>query len=184
MKKRLFVAIPLEQKTQQLLTHYKKHFYEPNIAWTSPENLHITLYFLGNVEQTIISDLIDRINSVLINLKTFSLTFEQIILAPPHKTPRMIWVQFKKNKNYDHLCFILQNAIQKYESKNKPSNHQERIPHITLARFKGYVNITQEDLVQIDLPHVPIKACHLMESQLTPQGPVYKTISTCMLRML
>jgi 2'-5' RNA ligase len=184
MKKRLFIAIPLEQNIQHTLGCYKQNFNQHNITWIPPENLHITLYFLGNVEEKIIPNLIDDINATLIDIKTFSLNFKQITLAPPNKTPTMIWIQFEKNKQYDQLCFTLQNAIQKYESKNKPSNHQELIPHITLARFKGYVPITQENLVQLDIPHVPVKACHLIESQLTPEGPIYVTLSTFMLRII
>lgn len=177
MNKRLFVAIPLEPNIKSLLGTYKTHVINhPNITWVAPQNLHITLYFLGNVAEEVIPNLIDKINTVLLDIKRFSLKHGRIVLAPPNKAPKMIWVQFEKNKNYDQLCFKLQNAIQKYENKHKPSNHKELIPHITLARFKGFVNITQEDLKQIEIPEVDVTSCHLMESTLTPEGPVYETL--------
>ena len=176
MKKRLFIAIPLTQEILEELNSYKKQTKIENARWTAPQNLHITLYFLGSIEEEEIPDLVDRLNASLIKTKRFSLTFQNLTLAPPNKQPSMIWAQFESNKHYEQLCNKIYNSIHKYASKSEPDKSHEIIPHITLARFKN--TITPIDLTQTELSNFTVKACHLMESKLNSDGLVYSTIAT------
>ena len=186
MDKRLFVAIPLKENIKIFLHQYKNHFTQENINWTKKENLHITLHFLGNVKDQQIPKLIDKINTALLNIKSFSLQLKGAVLAPPNKIASMVWAQFKKNKDYYQLCFKLHNAIQKFENKKhiETENHKELIPHITLARFKGAVDLAQDYLPKLALQKIQVNSCHLMESKLTPDGPIYSTLATFLLNIV
>ncbi|MCK4650768.1 RNA 2',3'-cyclic phosphodiesterase [Candidatus Babeliales bacterium] len=181
MRKRLFVAILLDDKTKEKLENYKNNLnlnQKNNIQWIPKENLHITIYFLESIEEKLIPEIINKINQVISKTKPFSLKFEKIILAPPKKEPHMIWAQFEKNKNYDQLFFDLNNFLQKFLIKKTQINYKENIPHVTMARFKNKTKINDNDIKQINLPDLNINCINLMESQLNVNGAIYSTINT------
>ena len=49
MKKRLFLAIPLTEEIKSELDKYKNEMGLEGVRWIPSENLHVTLYFLGDV---------------------------------------------------------------------------------------------------------------------------------------
>lgn len=178
MKKRLFIAIPLSEEILEQLESYKHYLNLKNIHWMSKQNLHITLYFLGNVKEEEIPDLIDRLNSALIGTKAFSLIFEKITFAPPNKESRMIWAQFKNNKNYDQISRLTYNAIHKFADNKEDPEEKTIIPHVTLARFRNLFNANNITLEQPEIPKLEVKSCFLMESELNSNGSIYSTVAT------
>ena len=186
MKKRLFLAIPLSEEIKNELDKYKNETVLESIRWIPSKNLHITLYFLGDVKEEEIPELIDDVNSALLNTKSFSLIFEKMTFAPPNETPRMIWVQFKKHKNYDELCRILYNAAHKFSNRptSKPDDSKENIAHITIARFKKEQGTQGTNLKQPQITNLVVKSCHLMESKPNSDGSVYSTVATFFLNVI
>ncbi len=181
MEKRLFLSIQLPEPTKEILDSYKKIPAHPELVegWTKKENLHVTLYFLGKIEEEIIPNLIDSLNSKYKNIKPFMLKFEKITFAPPNKKARMIWAQFEKNKDYQHLFDATPRAVQNFLNNNQIINKtKEQIPHVTLARFRIPININKIDLKQPKISDLQVNSCQLMESQLNSEGPIYSTLAT------
>ena len=178
MKKRLFIAIPLSEEVLNQLEAYNYSLNLKNLRRMPKQNLHITVYFLGDVEEAEISDLIDRLNCALIGVKAFSLIFEEITFAPPNQQPRMIWAQFKNNKNYDKLSRITYNAIHKFAGVKEDPEEKTIIPHITLARFRYLFNADNTKLEQPKISNLEVKSCLLMESELNSNGSIYSTVAT------
>ena len=75
--KRLFVAIPLPNDLIQLLGTYQHVIVHPYLAWVKPENLHITLHFLGNTEESEIHNIEEKLAS-LVTFPSFSLHGKEI----------------------------------------------------------------------------------------------------------
>src|SRR3989338_5012993 len=98
--KRLFLAIPLSQYFLELFERYQKSSSLKNIRWIPAQNLHITVYFLGDVEEQKIKSLSDQLRTHLSTLSPFVLEFEKILFAPPHRPPRMVWATFAPHPEY------------------------------------------------------------------------------------
>jgi len=164
MKRRLFVSIPLPETLLKELGEYLKEVKPRDLKWIAPENIHITVLFLGWIDE----EMLDSIISNLSNLETFekcSLEVEGITLAPSSKTKRMIWLTFKSNKEYKKIVQEVSKA-----TKIKP-DFKEPLPHATLARFK-HKKITLPEK-QIETKKIPVKKIQLMESHLKSDGPKY-----------
>ena len=179
MNKRLFLAIPLSTEIQEELGQYKDQLNLQNIRWTQLQNLHITLYFLGDVEEKTIPSLIENLNANFLEVKPFTLKFEKITFAPPNKNPRMIWGQFKNNSAYESLYKITQKAVANFVTNDiKQNGERNPIPHVTMARFNFLKNAHDIKLQQPELPDLIVESCILMESQLNRNGPTYTNVST------
>ncbi len=154
-KKRLFLAIPLSSYFLELFERYQKSASLKNIRWISAQNLHVTLQFFGEVEESAIDELCQKLQKDFSALKPFHLEFDKIMFAPPGKPPRMIWAVFKPNEYF-----------------------KESILHVTLARFKDPHIAKGVDLKQptVEKKTLDVSHCHLMESQLTPKGSLYALV--------
>ena len=75
MKKRLFVALPLSEYFHKILGQYQRNYNVEGIRWTIPENLHITVYFLGYIDEERVGDVEDKIRGVCAGFSSFDLEF-------------------------------------------------------------------------------------------------------------
>ncbi|MFA5075021.1 MAG: RNA 2',3'-cyclic phosphodiesterase [Candidatus Babeliales bacterium] len=178
MKKRLFLAINFDDQILKKLAEYKKLVKFANVNWTKKENLHITVYFIGNLKTLLIPDLIENLNQVFSKTENFILEFDKILFAPPNHTAHMIWAQFKFNKNYEKLVQNVSKEINQNFNLQQNNNFKDFIPHITLARFKKVICTENIRLNQLKISNLLIDSCDLMESELNSTGPVYSKIIT------
>ncbi|HSX57714.1 MAG TPA: RNA 2',3'-cyclic phosphodiesterase [Candidatus Saccharimonadales bacterium] len=177
MKRRLFVALPLTDSLLNIFLDYQKTLPIDAVRATKRENLHLTLAFLGYVEESHVGKIEEILAKIASSTKSFSLQYQFIALAPPQIEPRMIWGRFHINDNYEKLVNeIFANA----ESYITEETRIEKIPHVTIARFReGLVN---KDLVlqqpQVVEPNLTIGSMILFESQPDGDGPVYLPLAT------
>lgn len=166
---RYFLAIPLSEEIKQNLHNINSNLSNfKGIKFVSPDNMHLTLLFLGdnNIEKKI-SEL------KKINFKKFNLKLEKIVLFPDQGKFRLIWAELKESKD----LLNLQKKLSKIIGINKDYR-----PHITLARIKKLDKNDKKQLVEevnkIDLPKLTIKVKNfkLYSSELTVLGPVHRVI--------
>lgn len=177
MEKRLFIAIPLSQEILENLEEYKKAVRFPNVRWIPKDNLHITLYFLGDTKEELIPNLVEKLKSAYSAIKEFDLIFEKITFAPPNRDARMIWAQFQKNINYENLVKLTAEIVKAVTQNVQTYNAKDLIPHVTLARFKFPLDATKIILKQSVVQNLHISACQLFESELNSNGSIYTLIS-------
>ena len=86
--RRLFIAIPLPDSVRKQLTS----LYEPirGIVWTRPEQLHLTLRFLGEVDESLVAPLEDSLTTV--RVEPFLLPVEGTGSFPLRGPARVVWV--------------------------------------------------------------------------------------------
>ena len=173
MKKRLFFAVPLSEKYLEIFVSYRDNFAQKGIRWTNEENLHLTVCFFGDIEEGSVSDLVSDLKRSLSQIKPFALKFDKIMLAPPARPPRMIWGMFFGKKKYQDLTGLVFRAAEKYLEEKQ---ELKWMPHVTLARFKDFFDPSGLKLIQVELPDFLISSCRLVSSDLTPAGPIYKTV--------
>jgi 2'-5' RNA ligase len=177
VKRRIFIAIPLPQALVEDLVLFIDKTRLTGVNLTREENLHITVHFIGYVDDNEICVISDRINYVLCNAERFELIFDKIIFAPQDTTPRMIWAVFKDDTGmYRKITTTISDVLSEYSYKN----NGELIPHVTLARFKNprIADITRLEKMQPREKSFTVSGIELMESTLFRSGPVYKTIQS------
>jgi len=102
------------------------------LEWSSVGNLHVTLYFFGDVPEEACADLQNRINEVVAHMQPLELGYECITFALPERQPRIVWAEFTATEAL--ATFHNELARIGFEALGLPVPHKDFIPHATLAR--------------------------------------------------
>ena len=128
MNKRLFVAIDPPQDIREQLTLICCGL--PDARWIPPEQLHLTLCFIGEVNGTVFQD----IREVLSEIKgpPFSLRLQGVGFFPPRGLPRVVWAGIDNN---EQLAILQRKIVTRLFSLGLELENRKFAPHITLARL-------------------------------------------------
>lgn len=176
---RCFIGIPLSEEYQQALGQisetWRNHF-NSKMTWTKKGNWHITLYFLGDVQE----DLLLKIQHNLANISmtSFGLQAGGAGFFPSEKRPRVVWTGLQKGqKECSLLADKVNNALQPLGFAEQ---EKEFRPHLTLARIKQLRKDNWSEFLHylnsFSWPEIEINSFVLWQSILKPQGPIYKVI--------
>ena len=128
---RLFVALEIPSGVREnlatLLASLRAITKEPR--WVRAENLHITLKFLGEVDE----DKLDAVRSALGKIRSeqpVTLEFRGLGFFPNEKHPRVFWAGIEASANLKTLAADIESALEKL----RPRENREFSPHLTLAR--------------------------------------------------
>ncbi len=192
MKKRLFIAIPLSEDWLSDFDNFQKRASkefdlkkERDFRWTPVENLHITICFLGWVEEEKILEISQKLKEILDSVKNFELEFDKIIFGPPKTTARMIWGMFRNTEEYKRLAKLINEVMQKFSEEAVSESDREPTAHITLARFKDGRISKREEMLKLFLAKetiLKVDNIQLMESKLSPSGPTYSVVENFILK--
>jgi len=175
---RLFIAIQLPNKIKEKLVEIQK-FIAPlgKLKLVEKENLHLTLYFLGEVEK-------EKVNMLYCNLKnlsdisSFTLSLKGIGSFPSISYPRVIWVGVEEGKEEVYLLHSkINECLTSIGFKSEKSYH----PHVTLARLKilrekkRWTEVV-EKYASTHVGEFKVSEWVLMESKLTKKGPKYSVL--------
>ncbi|MFP3918282.1 RNA 2',3'-cyclic phosphodiesterase [Lysinibacillus telephonicus] len=149
LKNHYFFAVKLPGEVKSFLNEWveinKEAF--PFKKWVHPEDYHITLAFLGFVEESMLKNSIEKIKEVLAGENSFTLTLNEIGTFGAAKSPRIFWTDVQKSE----VLMELQKKV--YESCVKMGFELDKKPfrpHITLARkWKSEQPFHQDNLTLI-----------------------------------
>ncbi len=129
---RLFIGIKMDDLAKKKINNYFKLFYENNVRgnYTKINNLHMTLVFLGEVDEERVPDLKDIIKSINLDTNKLHLTkislLKEILICNIEKSVEI-------NNMYLNLCDEL-------KKNNFSFDYHPLYPHITLIRKAGNYN--------------------------------------------
>ena len=180
-KKRLFIAInlPDEVKRKLVVWRGKWDFDKRYINWVIKKNLHITLIFIGYVDNDETYRIAKTIGEVAKKHRPFYINLEKIIAGPPNATPRMFWAEGEKSQKLADLQMDLENALS-FGGNYKKEARAFR-PHITLARFKYEVTKKIREMGSVEEKinyQIPVDSIELMQSDLRRTGPEYTILES------
>jgi 2'-5' RNA ligase len=186
MLKRVFIAINLPEDIKNQLTAFQKRWPTLPIRWTKKENIHITLLFLGYLDQKQLLETIETTKRVAQKHKPFSVLLEKICYGPNPSRPRMVWVALKRNPELIGLQRELEESIFSLASfKYKEREKRDYSPHITLGRLKRWEFQRLEDRPEIEESvslDFLVNSIEVMESQLKRDGAKYSILESCNLK--
>ena len=149
-----------------------------NLRIVSPDNLHVTLSFLGEISQTTISQITSELEQI--EFSPFKLSLRGVGAFPNLRRINVIWVGIDKGR--EDLEEIFQLLRPKLVRLGIPRIGQRFSPHITIARVGSGRNIGQLSkkmfaIGDIELGESFLDTLRLKKSVLTPKGPVYMTLT-------
>jgi RNA 2',3'-cyclic 3'-phosphodiesterase len=180
MMHRIFLAVNLPAKAKAELLGPQEQRDDLSARWTRPENMHLTLVFLGNTSDAELEETKRVAKEVALRHKPFSFLLSKIVYGPSPKQPRMIWATGETPKELLSLHKDLANALQQKEE------HLFSL-HITLARMSEWEfrSIDPEERPEINQDisfEVPVSSFEIMESKLGRGGAKYSVIESIPLK--
>jgi 2'-5' RNA ligase len=128
-----FIAVPLSNDLKKELFHLSKGWRGklPFKKWTDEEDYHITLAFLGPVEEDKRNEIVEEIQQSLLSIDPFTLQLSALGHFGPSKTPSVWWAGVEKSNELEELQKNVALSCEKvgFQLEKRPYK-----PHITLAK--------------------------------------------------
>ena len=143
---------------------------------TKKENLHLTLVFIGDVDNEELVMLVEALPKIGSRHQPFVFHFNDIAYGPGEKNPRMIWMKGAIEPALSALREDIQKVVSSLDLRFFRPEMRPFNQHMTLARINGREWRTRSDKPKVDLSvniEVPVNSIELMESELAKNGPQY-----------
>lgn len=178
---RSFISVEIERK--DLLS--KIHQFSKQIANTdadtnpvAKENLHITIKFLGEIDEERIPEIEQVIKQYVKDEKPFSLRLGGMGAFPSVKKPKVVWIggQGRGNQRLKKLAKKIRKELERRGFRKDRHGYHT---HVTLARVDWYTDELKELIAkhrEVEIGKMPIEKIWIKKSELTSQGPIYTTL--------
>ena len=168
---RLFVGLELPQELRLRLAALSTGV--PGARWVRPENLHLSLRFIGEVEEPGMTDISDALAAV--KGSPFALEITGLGHFESAGKVRVLWAGVERNERLFHLYGRIESAL--IRAGLEPEE-RKFFPHITLARLKAAPVRRVADFLRANGPFragpVPVTRFVLFSSFLSRSGAVYR----------
>jgi 2'-5' RNA ligase len=183
---RCFIAVNLPDETRNALgsviTELKKT--GADVKWVNAGNIHLTLKFLGNTNDSLIPILADALSKKLSLYHAFYITIAGVGCFPSEKRPRVIWVGIKDSEVLANIQKDVDAVLTGFGFAPEVRSFS---PHLTIGRVRSLKKIAElmtrfADFRRSDLGRVEVSAVHIMKSELKPAGAEYSSLGRIPLR--
>ncbi len=189
---RAFIAVGVPESAKRILgtvIQDLKRKRVTGVRWVNPKGIHATLKFLGDIEPESIERIMAGMDRACRGSAPLTVRLSGAGAFPNTRGPKVLWVglsgdmaQFK----------TLQTAIDSEMHSVLGLDIETRRfnPHLTLGRVReGVLPAGQRDIGKVlesfkmkESPAWTVDRVHLIQSTLTPDGPIYETLGSRMLR--
>ena len=182
---RLFVALEIPPAVSENLTAIRENFssFGLKLRWVPPENLHVTLKFIGSVPAEKLEAIIDALRRVRAD-KSVKLDF----IGHGGTAAGVYWAAIEPCPALEKLAADIDRCLEPLGiAKENRAFH----PHVTVARFKdrGILkkinDLTHENAIHGDRRYLECEfgsmtptEFHLIESKTLPTGPIYSKLQS------
>ncbi len=179
---RTFVAVNLDRGIRDRIGEAERDFDIKGLKLVDPGLIHVTLKFLGNVDE-------GRIDAIAAALKTvkvppFTASIRSIGGFPNDRSPRVIWIGAEPGERFEELNRQVEDALAGIgfarEGRFKP--------HVTIGRVKFPAPEQKQRLPGLfeqyrgfEAGTMRVDRLHVMKSTLSPKGPKYEALREIML---
>jgi 2'-5' RNA ligase len=153
------------------------------VTWVKPDNMHLTIKFLGEVPEEKIPEIQAAAAEVCRGHNHFEVEVKNV--GTFGRPAKVLWVGVHtRNKELINLQKDLEESLAKF---GFPPEDREFSGHLTLARIKGFkaakrLSLAAGDFKNIDLGTFTAESVQIYKSQLTPDGSVYTLVGKCELK--
>jgi 2'-5' RNA ligase len=176
---RVFIALKTseEVKTElkQLQTRLKGIV--DGVRWVRPDGIHITLKFLGEIEEKGLPCIYNAVSKAIEEIPPFTVLFDGMGGFPDIVAPRVIWVGVRGGEEIERIAKRVEEELHLI---GYPKEKKGFTPHLTIGRIKRprKDEALRRFLSTYNLPSLKMRVrdVSVMQSHLTPQGAVYTTL--------
>jgi 2'-5' RNA ligase len=187
MMLRSFIAIEIPAGIQSAIAHstasLKNTLPQTLIRWVAPQNVHLTLKFLGDVSPANLARLAGTLKMETASRDMFSMSVGRIGAFPSARRARVIWIGLEAPPALETLRRGVEAAAAQmgYVPEERPFS-----PHLTIGRVGQNASASDLQRIRIALEAtsvgilgtVRVEAAHIFKSDLKPGGSVYTHLYT------
>lgn len=182
MMLRSFIAVEIPSEIQAAIAlsiaPLKNALPKSLIRWVAPQNVHLTLKFLGDVSPANLEQLAGALKVEAASHEFFPISLGGLGAFPSTRRARVVWIGLEAPPALDALRRGVEAAAAQlgYPAEERPFS-----PHLTIGRVGQ--NVSASDLVRIrtaleaarvgPLGQIRVGAVHIFKSDLQPGGSVY-----------
>lgn len=187
---RLFAAITLGPELQKVLGAAVRKLQDAlrerrdysAVRWVPPDKIHLTLKFLGQVDEGRIPEVIAALEESSSGITQFKLTVHGLGCFPNARRPTVIWAGLASQVSL--AAELVKRLEDSFDRLGFPRETRPFSPHLTLGRVRREVGHADRAAVGAIVEAFPAQrygaiaadAIHLIKSDLKPGGPVYTTL--------
>jgi 2'-5' RNA ligase len=179
---RTFIAIDPGKSIRERLVSLQQSLQRAGVKakWVEPDNLHITLLFLGEVEYNAVPDVCRVVGEATVDHAAFPMTVAATGCFPNARRPRILWAG---------VTVGTQEVVAVHDALEVPLlelgcyRREERkyTPHLTLGRIQGdgqagNLSAALGKFIDWKGGETTVDEVLVMGSELTPQGPIYTVL--------
>jgi 2'-5' RNA ligase len=181
MRIRLFIALPISHEIRKRCEALEEIGRQKtsSIRWVDPEQIHLTLFFLGWTDPALQPKIETQIREAARESAPFSAQVTGLGVFPKPSSPKVFWVGVS---NEPTLLALQENLSARMGGLGFSVETRPYRPHLTLGRMKGPVPeafkrwVTEGNGLQIG--RCEMETVMLMESRMRPEGSIYTPLFT------
>lgn len=178
--KRIFIGIKIkpEKNLTDLMNILRNKLKGESVRWVEMENLHLTLLFIGETEEKTVKIIREKLKSVN-NFISFDVDLTGLGIFKSLRDIRVIWIGINPADDLKYLKKAVDNSLSDLNLNLVKEN--DFAPHLTIARPKFIRDKSiMQDLInqfgKTKFCKLVVEKFLLIESKLTPNGPIYSII--------
>jgi 2'-5' RNA ligase len=159
-----------------------------DVKWVSPENLHLTLKFLGDIDEEQFKKISELLDDVANNHSSYTAKIGSIGAFPKLSLLKVVWVGITMGD--EETKKIFKELKERIEKLGIPKDDRAFSSHITLGRTRSPNN--RKDLAKeirkisedfkLDNAEFQVAKLTLFQSTLSPTGPTYEVLKAANLK--
>ncbi len=165
----------LRQRLAAAIERLRPH--AADVAWVAPSNLHVTLKFLGQVDETRVPALTDALRAALVDRRAIDVAVRGLGAFPSPTRPRVLWAGLEDAAG--GMTALAEQVDIACDRLGFPAETRAFAAHVTLGRVRE--TRRQPPLAAAlarptDFGHLRVDRVSLMRSELSPRGARYSEL--------
>jgi 2'-5' RNA ligase len=183
MPLRTFLALDIDEHIRRRLLAVRDELRaDGKVTWVGPDQLHVTLKFLGDVPDERLGDVCELAAAVAATVPVFEFDIRGVIATPAHGELRMLWAGVADTTG--QMSKLRQGLDAALADMGLHEEQRQFRPHITLARIKYLADPRAVRAAVALMRDRDFGMQHALElaaytSQLTRDGPLYAAVARC-----
>ncbi len=178
---RIFIAVELDPALHRAVVEAQQRLEAAGakVRWIRPGQLHFTLRFLGELTPAQVALATVATRETAAGVVPFPITLEHLGAFPSFHRPQVVWVGVEEGAA--ELTALADKLAQRLVHHRFPPEERTFRPHLTLARIRdarqwGDIVRALTQFHDIVVGSQRVRTMTVMESHLTPQGPIHTRV--------
>jgi len=182
---RAFIALELSEEIREELSRLQNELKktDADVKWGDPENIHLTIKFLGNIDEAQIGAVTEALDKIASRTGQFKMSLFKLGAFPDLHRIHVVWI------GIDEGCSQVETLARSIEDElckaGFPGENRAFRAHLTLGRVKtarNKIRLTDKiSALEVRPISCPIDHITLFQSTLTPRGPLYTRLHAAVL---